>query len=239
MDVGKFSLLGAFRGIFEGTQYKHRNSTLGDFVACHLYEDLVSLNASKLLTKRVASGQTVVNIANRTMGKPARRGDGTFGELIPASLAITADGFTVLRGEVANIQIGVETKILAKAMIKQIDRVIGDLSRQVAEFKSVGGNPICVAIVGVNFATSYCSDEGGRSYPTDGLKHKHPFQEASQAEARLLQKAKPLFDEFFLARFMATNTPPYEFGWVDSSETQKQYAAMLLRIAREYDRRFV
>ena len=28
---------------------------------------------------------------------------------------------------------------------KQIDRVIGDLGRQVEEFKKTGGNPICVA----------------------------------------------------------------------------------------------
>ncbi|MFY9980870.1 MAG: hypothetical protein WAK22_21765 [Candidatus Sulfotelmatobacter sp.] len=34
------------------------------------------------------------------------------------------------RGPVATIEIGVETKILAKAMIKQIDRVTGDLMRR-------------------------------------------------------------------------------------------------------------
>ena len=77
-----------------------------------------------------------------------------------------------------NIQIGAETKILAKAMIKQIDRVIGDLVRQVEEFKKTGGQPICVGLVGVNYAPCYTSYEGEPEWPTDGRKHKHPIQEA-------------------------------------------------------------
>ena len=57
--------------------------------------------------------------------------------------AIADEGFSVARGPVATIEIGVETKILAKAMIKQIDRVIGDLIRQTEEFKRRGGRAIC------------------------------------------------------------------------------------------------
>lgn len=37
----------------------------------------------------------------------------------------------------ATIEIGVEVKILAKAMIKQIDRVTGDLTKQVGQYGSV------------------------------------------------------------------------------------------------------
>ncbi len=47
-----FALLRTFRGVFEGKKYNHRNSTLGDFVASHLYEDLVALNRSPMLTER-------------------------------------------------------------------------------------------------------------------------------------------------------------------------------------------
>ena len=51
------------------------------------------------------------------------------------AVAIVEKDFVVARGPTANIEIGVEAKILAKAMIKQIDRVIGDLQRQVMMFR--------------------------------------------------------------------------------------------------------
>ena len=78
--------------------------------------------------------ERVVNLANRAIGRPSRRGDGTFGELVPTAIAVTEAGLLVARGEVANIEIGTETKILAKAMIKQIDRIIGDMRRQLSLF---------------------------------------------------------------------------------------------------------
>lgn len=151
---------------------------------------------------------------------------------------MTEAGLLVARGEIANIEIGAETKILAKAMIKQIDRVIGDLVRQVQEFRSTGGNPICVGIVGVNFAQSYTSYEGEREWPTDGRKHKHPVQEAAEAESRLLSRAGPSFDELQILRFRATNIAPFPFEWVEYEQTAKKYAALLVRVSRENDRRF-
>lgn len=144
----------------------------------------------------------------------------------------------VARGEIANIEIGVETKILAKAMIKQIDRVIGDLVRQVEQFKKTGGNPICVGLVGVNYAARYTGYEGTAEWPTDGRKHKHPIQEAQAAESRVLAQAAPAFDEFQVLRFRAENTEPFAFAWVDHAQTAKEYGALLIRLSREYDRRF-
>ncbi len=238
METPEFVLLRSFRGLFEGTLYKHRDSSLGDFVASQLYEDLVALNKSAALVRRVQAHECVVNLANKAVGKPGRRGDGTFGELVPTVVAITEKGLHVSRGEIANIQIGAETKILAKAMIKQIDRVIGDLVRQVDEFRKAGGNPICVALVGVNYSESYTSYEGERPWPTDGKKYKHPIQEAAAAEQRLREKALPSFDEFLFLRFRATNVPPYPFEWVDFEQTKNHYAALLLRVSREYDERF-
>ncbi len=236
--MDKFSLLDTFRSLFEGKQYKHRDSSLGDLVANQLYEDLVTLGKSAKLVARVAAHERVVNLANKTVGRPSRRGDGTLGELIPAAVAVTESGLLVARGEVANVEIGVETKILAKAMIKQIDRVIGDLGRQVEEFRKTGGNPICVGIVGVNFARSYTSYEGSREWPTDGKKHKHPVQEAAEAEKRLLAKAAPAFDEFQVLPFEATNIAPFPFEWLDYGRTVNEYGALLVRLSREYDRRF-
>jgi len=237
-DRLEFALLRTFQELFEGTQYKHRDSSLGDLVASQLYEDLVALSRSTKLVARVQSHERVVNLANRAIGRPSRRGDGTFGELVPTTVAVTEAGLLVARGEVANIEIGAETKILAKAMIKQIDRVIGDLVRQVEEFRRTGGQPICVGFVGINCAAGYTSYEGEREWPTDGRKHKHPNQEAGEAERRLLSRAAPAFDEFQILRFRATNTAPFPFEWVDYQQTTNEYAALLVRISRDYDRRF-
>ena len=35
-----------FRRLFEGKIYKHRDSSQGDFVAMHLYEDLIAIDLS-------------------------------------------------------------------------------------------------------------------------------------------------------------------------------------------------
>ena len=233
-----FALLRTFESLFAGRKYEHRNSTLGDLVACQLYEDLAKLGRSPKLLARIKEGECVVNLGNKTVGKKSRRGDGTFGELVPTALALTEQGWLVARGEIANIQIGAETKILAKAMIKQIDRVIGDLVRQVEEFRTTGGQPICVGIVGINSAESYTSYEGERPWPTDGKKHKHPAQEAGAAEQRLLARAAPAFDEFQVLRFRASNIAPFAFAWPDYDQTAKEYSALLVRLSREYDRRF-
>lgn len=238
MNEPQYALIQGFRRLFEGNQYKHRDSSLGDRIASYLYEDLVSLGKSQKLVTRVRARERVLNSQNQTVGKPRRRGDGTFGELVPGAPIFELPEFLVARGAIATTEIGIETKILAKAMIKQIDRVIGDLTRQVAQFKSGGQHPICVAAVGVNFARQYTGYEGQRPNPTDGKKHKHPIQEAASTVSRLRERALPQFDEFVLLRFSATNVEPYPFEWIDEKETALEYAATLTRISREYDQRF-
>jgi hypothetical protein len=238
MSEENYSLLRTFRSLFEGKPYRHRIANLGDLVASHLYEDLVELGKSAKLTERVQHHERVVNLRNLMTGKPGRRGDGTFGELVPAAIALTEKGMLVARGPVATIEIGAETKILAKAMIKQIDRVITDLINQATQFKRAGGNPICAAFVGINFAEQYVSFEGRKKWPTDGKRYKHPIQEAAQAEARLKEKAQSVFDEFQILRFRASNTRPFPFTWTDLADTEMQYSSALTRISREYDRRF-
>jgi hypothetical protein len=181
----------------------------------------------------------VINTQNRRHGNPARRGDGTFGESVPGEVATVAPGFQVGRGVVATIEIGAEVKIMHKAMIKQIDRVIGDLSKQVVQFRHGGGNPISVALVGINQAPYTVSYEGDRSFRTDGTSNRHPVQEAQRAEDRLRTLAAPNFDEFIVLRYRARNEAPFEFEWVDEPATVRDYGAALVRIIREYDRRFV
>ena len=234
-----FRLLSEFRRLFEGRPYLHRISNQGDFVALHLYEDLVMVNRSAKLIAAVRRMDRVVNLRNVRTGVKARRGDGTFGEVIPGVGAVVAPGYAVARGPVATVEIGVEVKILAKAMIKQIDRVINDLRNQVTQFKRGGGIPISVGIVGINQAKHYIGHEGSRSFPTTGKNgFLHPYQEAVEAERRLLSGAAPSFDEFVILRFRATNEPPYPFEWVQEEVLRMEYAAALTRISSRYEQRF-
>ena len=238
MKPSDYSLLTEFRGLFEGKLYNQRNSAQGDRVLRFLYEDLRKLDKSKILSNRIDQKTRVVNTANKRVGVTSRRGDGAFGELVPVALAVSPEGFLVARGPLSSIEIGTEGKILAKSMIKQIDRVISDLRRQVEEFKR-SGNPICIAVVGVNHAPEYTSLEGGRPFPTDGTsKAKHPLQEAATAIKRLIEHANPDFDEFLVLRFKATNVAPFPFDWVDEEDTLLRYSALPTRVSRLYTERF-
>lgn len=232
-------LLDAFAALFRGRPYIHRNQTLGNFVAAHLFEDLVALGRSTLLHQRAATKSRVLNLDVPVVGRPGRRGDAVFGEIVPGIAALDRDGFVVGRGPVATTEIGAETKVLAKSMIKQIDRVMNDLRRQAEVFRQAGGNPICVALVGVNHSPRYVGFEGEREYPTTGRGGApHPSQEAEKAIQRLLDNAAAAFDEFQILRYSATNQVPFPFEWVDFEATRTQYAALLTRVSAEYDRRF-
>ncbi len=237
-QVLSYRLIDTFERTFRGVRYRHRDSSLGDFIAIQLYEDLYHLGRSAKYRARVDSREYVINIRNVLRGIRARRGDGTFGEKVPGVPAVDEPGFAVARGQLATVEIGTEVKILAKAMIKQIDRVIGDLCKQVAHFRRGGANALAVGVVGINHATAYTSYEGDRAFPTDGRKYTHPAQEAAAAEERLVRDARPAFDEFLLLHFRASNVEPYPFEWVNPQATLADYGASLTRVLRAYDRRF-
>jgi hypothetical protein len=205
----------------------------------HLYEDLVAVNRSEKLIGAIGRQESVLNVQNRTRGIKARRGDGTFGEIVPGERPIADAGFKVARGPIATVEIGAEVKILAKAMIKQIDRVTGDLLKQVAHFKRGGNTAITVGIVGVNHASRTVGYEKDRITPTTGRGgFPHPIQEAGEAERRLRIDAAPAFDEFVVLQYRATNEAPFPFEWVDYDVTRQEYGAALARISREYQARF-
>ena len=107
-----YHLFDSFRDLFEGQAYLHRKSNLGDFVAMHLYEDLHRLGRSEKYVARVDTGISVLNTQNLRQGIKARRGDGSFGEIVPNTDAIQDEGFAVHRGPIATIEIGVEVKNL-------------------------------------------------------------------------------------------------------------------------------
>jgi len=231
-----YQLLAKFRELFEGRQYRHRSSNQGDLVAMHLYEDLHTIGRSARYQQRVESGLAVLNTLNTRHGIKARRGDGSFGEIVPGVDATHDAGFVVGRGPIATIEIGIEVKILAKAMIKQIDRVVSDLGKQVAHFKSRGGRPITVGIAGINWADHYTSIEGEVKWPTDGKKYKHPIQEAAEAERHLRERAVPEYDEFIVLHFLAANEAPFSFAWKDEKATSMDYGASLARISARYEK---
>ena len=157
-----FKLLAAFEKVFQNNVYRHRNSTIGDGVAVYLYEDLVALSQSSKLMGRVNDGSVAVNIGNQIKGKKGRRGDGTFGRVVPGQALISDPAFVVHRGLVANLEIGAEVKIGATSLIGQVDRVISDLSKQAAIFRALNIDAIKIGIVGVNFASTYTGYEGER-----------------------------------------------------------------------------
>ena len=233
-----YRLLTEFENLFTGKKYIHRDSSRGDFVAMHLYEDLAALNRSSKLLPRIQAQDRILSTKNLRQGIKARRGDGTLGEAVPGTPVILDPGFQVARGIVATVEIGAEMKILAKAMIKQIDRVTGDLQKQVPQFKRGAGDPICIALVGINHAPYAIGYEGDRAYRTDGKANRHPIQEAVDASQRLLRDVAPLYDEFIVLHYSATNESPFPFRWVNFDQTSADYGAALVRISREYDRRF-
>ena len=98
-----------------------------------------------------------MNVQNKRIGVKARRGDGSFGEIVAHAPATTDPGYSVKRGPIATIEIGIEVKIIHKAMIKQIDRVITDMKNQVTEFKTHHGKPITIGVVGINCAVTTMS----------------------------------------------------------------------------------
>ena len=61
------------------------------------------------------------------------------------------------KGDIANVEIGVEVKIFSKAMVKQLGRVTNDLREQVDQFHTRATNPVCIGIVGINCAEYYVS----------------------------------------------------------------------------------
>lgn len=229
-------VLEEFEGPFEGKKYRHRSITQNDRVARVFYEDLYSLGRSVTFQDRVDQRHCVVNTLNTVIGKKSRRGDGLFGEALPASIPQQQPGRNVAVGPTANVQIGVEVKVFGKAMIKQVDRVINDLRHQASVFKRNESTAIAVAIVGVNHAEMYVSYEGERAYPAEG--REVPAREASRTIERLNNEAKPLYDEFLILPYRATNIEPYPFSWSNLSSTKQEVNAALLRVLRLYEARF-
>ena len=227
-------LLDAFRGTFDGKIYNHRISTTGDRIAAFLYDDLYLLGRSQKLRDRVDAAEEVVNSRNRVTGRVGRRGDGTFGQVVPDTKHRSESAYIVRRGPVATLRIGTEVKIVGTKKLAQIDRVINDLKSQASTFLQQTKSALTVGIAAVNFADKYTSYEGERAFPA---KYP-PSRDAPETVRRLGLKARPAYDEFLVLRFRATNRAPFPFEWVDEEETRMQYNSILVRLSNAYEERF-
>ncbi|MBI2763763.1 MAG: hypothetical protein HYX54_08460 [Chloroflexi bacterium] len=231
-----FKLLAQFERTFQVGPYLHRNSQLGNRIADYLFDDLYELDLRSRLRSDVDAGRIALNPKGISPGLRARRGDGSFGPIVPGHSPRSFPGHSIPVAPTAEVDIGAEVKILAKAMIKQIDRVTSDLCGQAGHFKKKSPDALAVGIVGLNMAEEYVSYEGEREYPT-GKYGPHPAQEAPEAERRLREVAEPCFSEFLILPFRATNTEPFAFEWYRPRHVQDDYAAMLIRLLRAYERR--
>jgi len=227
-------LLSAFRGLFAGKRYLHRASNLGDQIAVEVYEDIYGLARSARFQAGVDSIRRGVGPQNKAVTLTRmRRGDGTLGELLDPASARQIEGYAVRRGRIATIDCAIEVKILNKAMIKQIDRVVNDLEKQVANWKIVSPRVVTIAVIGINCAPYAIGYEGERAFRTDGTKHKHPFQEAEAAERHIMERivARQVYDAPIILRYRATNDDPFPFEWADQKVTSDFYRASLMRVS--------
>ncbi len=96
-----YRLLTEFERLFADRIYKHRISTHGDWVAIHLFEDLYELGRSKAFRERVDARTRVITSSNRVQGLKSRRGDGTFGDIVPDDEPIVDPGYHVARARTA------------------------------------------------------------------------------------------------------------------------------------------
>ncbi|HKY26577.1 MAG TPA: hypothetical protein VJM12_01380 [Pyrinomonadaceae bacterium] len=229
-----YKLLTAFQNVFTGRVYRHRSSTIGDGIAAFVYEDLIDLAQSPTLLSRMNTNQVAVNTGNQIKGQRGRRGDGTFGRVVPGTQLTGEPGFKVPKGYVANLEIGTEVKIGATKLIAQVDRVINDLTKQAHIFINHNPNALRLALVGVNSAHTYTGHEKDRQY----VAKTPPAREAAEFARRIEKTVGPHYDELLILRFRATNNPPYNFEWVDLSETEQLYGSILVRLSAQYERRF-
>jgi hypothetical protein len=232
--VEELSLLRAFANVFRGQKYNHRISNTGDIVASYLYEDLLALGDSKKFVQNVEARIGVVNTGNQVKGKRGRRGDGTFGRIVPGVLAVSLPDYSVARGPIANLEVGAEVKIVATKMIAQIDRVTTDLNNQARVFRTLNPNCVTVGIAGVNHALEYEGYEGSRVY----VAKKAPAKESDEVIRRLDRDVRANYDEFLILPYRATNKEPFHFDWIGENNIRQIYASLLVRLSDLYERRF-
>jgi hypothetical protein len=99
---------------------------------------------------------------------------------------------------------------------------------------------VTIAVIGINRASYTIGYEGERAFRTDGIKHKHPAQEAEAAERHIMERivARQVFDAPIILRYRATNEDPFPFEWAEQKATADLYRASLIRVSSLFEERF-
>lgn len=233
MSNGNYRLLQAFRSTFERVVYKHRNSTVGNRIGRELFEDLVRHEVSAALLDHVRDRRCVVSRGGKIHGRLIRRNDSVFGRP-PAGVVVAApmSRFAVPEGAVAEPRIGCEVKILAKAQLKQIDRVLSDLENFALRMNRLNRKCVNVAVVGVNHESDYVGYEGERTF-RGRLGREEPA-----AVIGRLAGLSDYYDELLILGFRATNQDPFPFRWIGPRKIELDYGAALTRVGERYQERF-
>lgn len=232
MSNGNFRLLETFRKAFAGRIYKHRDSTVGNKIARELFEDILAHGVSTKYGSDVNQNIVAVNRGGLVHGRVIRRNDSVFGKLPAAAKSVSIQGFAVPEGPIADARIGCEVKIVAKAQLKQIDRVISDLDNFLLRVQQISQTCINVAVVGVNHEPEYMGYEGRRRF-----KGRLSKGETATVISRLSQLTGR-YDELLILSFKATNQRPFLFTWLNTQKVDLDYGAALTRIGQTYDQRF-
>ncbi len=231
-----------FKALFDKRAYLHRRPGNGDTVAFGLIEDLVASKLSTALFREASRGTSGIASGNARHGITVRRGDGTFGRFVPGTRAYEIEGSVLKKGMVSTVDIGIEVKILNKAMIKQVHDRIAGLQQQAEYFKrgkdrQPEGNPVTIAVIGVNHASYTVGYEGERTYRTDGKKERHPCDEGDETVRRLKREVAPHYDEVIIIPYEATNEDPFPFRFKDETALYHEWDLMLSRVSAEYNKR--
>lgn len=234
-----YRALDAFEALFKGTFFNHRVHTNGDRVSINVFEDIDNAGLSPKFVSRASSQSVVANVTNTNAGVIARRPDGTLGHRVQHIAPTFLPTFSIARGQTVSTEIGIEVKIMSKAMVRQRGRVSSDLAHGARDIKASNPLAITVALVGVNHAQFYVSREGDQIWRTTGSgRYLHPFQEADSIEPYLRAKLGSAYDEIIFLHFVATNEDPFPFSWRSVQQTNLAYGAMIGRIAQAYEQRF-
>lgn len=115
--------------------------------------------------------------------------------------------------------------------------MLQDLTGSAVSLKEKSANAITVGFAAVNYSERWTGMEGTRSFPVERTP-KRALAASDETSRRLLEIARPAFDEFVLLRFRATNQEPFPFSWLNATGTAADYGAALVRIAALYEKRF-
>jgi hypothetical protein len=199
-----YKLLDQFPELFAGKAYLHRISNQGDIVASYLFEDLYDLGRSKKFCDTVQKQERVANIKTSKSGKTKRTWRRDFWGESSTAAAVLPPGLSVAIGDVATIEIGTEVKILAKAMIKQLDRVGTGWMTKPRNSARTAISYLCWNLGRELRSLFTPAMKQPKVWPTDGKTYRILFRRLPTQSVVLWRALSLQYDEILVLRFRAT-----------------------------------